>query len=50
MSEQGSDVAGGSLFDDYRLGAAWDEMLSEPGVANISSHAGVPVLFVAVAP
>ena len=31
MSEQTDPDALGSLFDSYTLGAAWDEMLAEPG-------------------
>ena len=31
MSEQTGPDDAGSLFDDYTLGAAWDEMLAEPG-------------------
>ena len=31
MSEQTGPDAAGSLFDHYTLGAAWDEMLAEPG-------------------
>ena len=30
MSEQTGPDAAGSLFDQYKLGAAWDEMLAEP--------------------
>ena len=31
MSEPTAPDAAGSLFDQYTLGAAWDEMLAEPG-------------------
>ena len=31
MNEQTGPDAAGSLFDHYTLGAAWDEMLAEPG-------------------